>query len=88
MTNKKPWKVGPSMGGRQAYVYEDANGVSWIRQSLRTEDGRVLWFDMTPGECTSLQADLESARMDILSDLWATPGKTSDSDNDRPEARF
>lgn len=83
MANKRPWKVEPSMGGRQAYVHEDANGVWWIRQSLRTEDGRVLHFDMTPEECANLRTDLESARMDLLSGLWANNG-----DNDYPEARF
>lgn len=83
MSNKKPWKVGPSMGGRQAYIHVDENGTAWIRQSLRTEDDRVLHFDMTPEECTSLQVDLESARMDIRSGLWS-----NNVDNEYPEARF
>lgn len=84
MANKRPWKVGPSMGGRQAYVHTDENGTAWIRQSLRTEDGRVLLFDMSPGEVASLINDLETAARDIIAGEWANPKVAVD----RPEDRF
>lgn len=83
MANKKPWKVLPNMGGRQAYVHTDESGTAWIRQSLRTEDGRVLWFDMTPEESASLMADVESARMDLVADTQMYGGT-----HGYPDARF
>lgn len=84
MTVKKPWKIGPNPLGRQAYVHVDENGTAWVRQALRTEDGRVLWFDMTPEESTILLADLESARMDVVSGLWSR----GEHGTDYPDARF
>lgn len=84
MASKRPWKVGPSMAGRQAYVHVDENGTAWVRQVLRTEDGRVLHFDMTPEESTSLQVDLESARMVIISGLRSR----GERGTDYPDARF
>ena len=84
MANKRPWKVQPNLNGRQAYAYEDANGVSWVRQSLRTEDGRVLWFDLSPEEAGNLIQDLETARMDIVAHVQLFGG----SGDNHPEARF
>lgn len=78
---KKPWKVGPSGGARQAYVTRDAEGRPIVRQSL-TYDGRVLHFDMTPDECAGLLRDLENARMDTVADNWA------DGASPYPDARF
>ena len=68
MSHKKPWKVLPNQGPRQAYMTFDDEGRPVVRQSLRTEDGRVLWFDMTPDETSILIRDLESARMDVVAE--------------------
>ena len=80
MESKKPLRVGPGQGSRQAYVVLVDKGRPVVRQSLRTDDGRVVWFDMTPEEAHSLRADLHRAVRDIASGGW--------DDADHPEARF
>lgn len=78
---KKPWKVGPSQGERQAYVVLDEAGRPIVRQSL-TYEGRVLHFDMTPEECVSLIRDLEGTRAEAHADGWIAGNVTY------PDARF
>lgn len=58
--------VQPNQGPKQAYVVTDAEGRPMVRQSMRTEDGRLVYFDMTPGEARSLASDLVLAAEDAM----------------------
>ncbi len=79
---KKPLWLRPSAYERQSYVVTNDKGLPMVRQSMRTDDGRVVYLELTPDEVVRLIRDLESARMDAVAYNWANGASTY------PDARF